>query len=165
MKYLTHVAGFALLAFMHAGATRANAEVASATRTEETPELMEPMDVDIRAAEYDLQHWPNASVPGVRLAQIAVGPAGECLEADGFSRPKIDDRLEMRFDLTGRHRAPKRLFDARHPLGGFLHFMRVDDDCLTRRARVGRSLLTPGSPILCRSILRVWPTTTGPRRR
>ena len=28
----------------------------------------------------------------------------------------------------------------------------------------GRSLLTPGSPTLCSSILRAWPMTTGPRR-
>ncbi len=57
-------------------------------------------------------------------AEVAVGPPGQRLEADDAPVPEVDDRLEMRLDLAGRHRPPQRLLDAGHALGGLLHLAR-----------------------------------------
>ena len=76
---------------------------------------------------------PRSSAIGMKTAgeidaEIAVGPARQRLEADRAARPEIDDRLEMRLDLAGRHRAAQGLLDAGDPLGGLFHLARIDHD-------------------------------------
>ena len=67
-------------------------------------------------------------------AEVAIGPARQCLEADGAASGEIDDGLEMRLHLAGRNGTAQRLLDTGDALGGFLHLAGVDDDPATARA-------------------------------
>ena len=61
-------------------------------------------------------------------AKVAVGPPRQRLETDDTAILQVDDRLEMRLDLSRRHGAAQRLLDTGHALGGLFHLARIDDN-------------------------------------